>query len=68
MPDDEDEAILVQECGSDFELRVFFGQLGVRIAALNDRGMTSELPHLSSDQARELARRLLIAADEQDRF
>lgn len=68
MPNDKDEAILVQECGSDFEVRVFFGHLGVRIAALNDQGTTSELPHLSSDQARELARRLLRAADEQDRF
>ena len=61
-----DSPIIAHESGHDFEINVFFGQLGVRIADLDETGTTCDLPHLSSDQARELAARLLHAADCQD--
>lgn len=58
--------IFVAECGNDFEVHVVFGQLGVRIAALDHEGCSCGLPHFSSDQARDLAARLLYAADQLD--
>lgn len=68
MPETADDPIEVHENGHDYEVRVFFGAIGVRVAALDDTGTTCEIPHLSSDQARALAARLLYAADQQDYF
>ncbi len=63
-----DEPIIASENGHDYEVRVFFGQLGVRVATLDDTGTTCEIPHLSGDQARALAARLIYAADQLDVF
>jgi len=65
---DMDRPIVANENGHDYEVRVFFGQLGVRVATLDDTGTPCEIPHLSSDQARDLAARLVYAANQQDVF
>lgn len=58
--------MFVAESGHDFEVHVLFGQLGVRVASLDETGTSCDLPHFSSDQARDLAARLLYAADQLD--
>lgn len=54
------------EHGRDYEIDVGWDQLGVQVVVVNDSGERSRVPHISSDQARELAARLVYAADRID--
>ena len=65
---DADEPIECHQDGHDYEVRVFFGGLGCRVAAQADDGSRIELPYLSADQARTLAAKLRTAAGELDVF
>lgn len=65
-PSPGDGPILSAEMGDDYETHVLFGQLGVRVVSLNSSNRPMPMPHLSSDEARDLAARLLYAADRLD--
>ena len=64
------EPIFASEFGDDFEVHVTFGQLGVRVLSLDssDPPQPRAVPYLSPDQARDLAARLLYAADRLETF
>lgn len=68
QPNPGDGPIISAEMGDDYETHVLYGQLGVRVVSLNSSNQPKPMPHLSSDEARDLAARLLYAADRLDKY